>query len=776
MPFNKFSPLLYFLGAFVLALGVKYFFNDQPRIQKVSLIPAVDGKNIEESLPERISYNFDVKPILSDKCYTCHGPDPKSVQGELRLDIVDHWDRVSEEDSNKQIIFPGDVSKSELVDRIHSTRASHLMPPPESNLELTEREKIILEKWIEQGAEWDRHWAYNPPVKKKPRANDKDGWSTHIIDRFVVQQMDKKGLSPAPIAPKEILLRRLYFDLIGLPPSISEIDAFLNDESEDAFEKVVDHLLQSSSYGERMASIWMDIARYADTNGYQDDTQRFMWPWRDWVIHAYNKNLPYDEFVSWQLAGDLLPNATKEQILATGFNRNHMITQEGGVIEEEYRVEYVADRTATTAKSFMGLTMECARCHDHKYDELTQKDFFNLYSFFNRLEEKGRIGYQEVAAPKIKLNQELVNSELAFVRWPDSIPEVEVMVMEEVEDLRNTYILNRGAYDAPTEHKVDGGMPGNILNFDADFPKNRLGLAQWLFDPKNPLTARVAVNNLWQQFFGLGIVATPSDFGNQGALPTHPELLDWLAVTFMEEGWDNKKMTKRIVTSSTYQQSSKPTPLQLSIDPKNQYLSVFPRQKLTAEMIRDNVLVSSGLFVDKIGGPSVKPYQPPGLWDEMTGGSTSNSLKRYIVSTDGNQYRRSLYTYWKRTVPPPGMITFDASTRDYCTVERQKTSTPLQSLILLNDPQVQNAAEAIASLILSSEIKNKKERIITLHRRITGRYPSRKALSDMIDYMETVEELHEKKTTEISEVDLELKSYTSLALLIYNLDETSQKS
>ena len=776
MPFNKFSPLLYFLGAFVLALGVKYFFNDQPRIQKVSLIPAVDGKNIEESLPERISYNFDVKPILSDKCYTCHGPDPNSVQGELRLDIVDHWNRVSEEDSNKQIIFPGDVSKSELVDRIHSTRASHLMPPPESNLELTEREKIILEKWIEQGAEWDRHWAYNPPVKKEPRANDKDGWSTHIIDRFFVQQMDKKGLSPAPIAPKEILLRRLYFDLIGLPPSISEIDAFLNDESEDAFEKVVDHLLQSSSYGERMASIWMDIARYADTNGYQDDTERFMWPWRDWVIHAYNKNLPYDEFVSWQLAGDLLPNATKEQILATGFNRNHMITQEGGVIEEEYRVEYVADRTATTAKSFMGLTLECARCHDHKYDELTQKDFFNLYSFFNRLEEKGRIGYQEVAAPKIKLNQELVNTELAFVRWPDSIPEVEVMVMEEVEDLRNTYILNRGAYDAPTEHKVDGGMPGNILNFDADFPKNRLGLAQWLFDPNNPLTARVAVNNLWQQVFGLGIVATPSDVGNQGAVPTHPELLDWLAVTFMEEGWDTKKMTKRIVTSSTYQQSSKPTPLQLSIDPKNQYLSVFPRQKLTAEMIRDNVLVSSGLFVDKIGGPSVKPYQPPGLWDEMTGGSTSNSLKRYIVSTDGNQYRRSLYTYWKRTVPPPGMITFDASTRDYCTVERQKTSTPLQSLILLNDPQVQNAAEAIASLILSSEIKNKKERIITLHRRITGRYPSRKALSDMIDYMETVEELHEKKTTEISEVDLELKSYTSLALLIYNLDETSQKS
>ncbi len=776
MNFKKFTPLLYFFGAFVLVLGLKYFYKDQPSSQTVGLIAAVDGEKTEEAIPERISYNFDVKPILSDKCYTCHGPDPKSVQGEFRLDVSDHWYRISEEDPNKQIIFPGQLSKSELVDRIHSIRASHLMPPPESNLELTQREKKIIEKWIEQGAKWDNHWAYNPPLKNDPTNKVFDTWSTHTIDRFVAHQMDKKGLKPAPKAPKEMLLRRLYFDLTGLPPSISEIDAFLKDDSENAYEKIVDRLLQSSAYGERMASIWMDIARYADTNGYQDDTQRFMWPWRDWVIHAYNKNLPYDEFVTWQLAGDLIPEASKEQILATGFNRNHMITQEGGVIEEEYRVEYVADRTATTAKSFMGLTMECARCHDHKYDELTQKDYFNLYSFFNRLDEKGRIGYQEIASPKIKLNQELVNSELAFVRWPDSIPELEVMVMEEVEDLRNTYILNRGAYDAPTEYKVDGGMPGNILKFDARLPKNRLGLAQWLFDPKNPLTSRVAVNNLWQQFFGMGIVATPSDFGNQGALPTHPELLDWLAVTFMEEGWDTKKMIKRIVMSATYQQSSKQTALQLSIDPKNQYLSVFPRQKLTAEMIRDNVLVSSGLFVDKVGGPSVKPYQPPGLWDEMTGGSTSNSLKRYIMSTDGNQYRRSLYTYWKRTVPPPGMITFDASTRDYCSVERQKTSTPLQSLILLNDPQVQNAAEAIASLILSSEIKKDKDRIITLHRKITGRNPSRKALSEMIDYLKTVAELQEEKTTEISEADLEMKIYTSLALLIYNLDETSQKS
>ena len=768
---------MFFLGAFILALGVKYFFKDQPKSQTEELLVSSDANNIDGPVPEEISYNFDVKPILSDKCYTCHGPDPKSVQGEFRLDIKDNWYRASIEDNSKQIIFPGHTNKSELVNRIRSTRASHQMPPPESNLVLNEREKIIIERWIEQGAEWDTHWAYNPPVKSNPIANNFHISSTDTIDLFIANQMFKKGLKPSGKAPKEMLLRRLYFDLIGLPPSISEIDNFLNDFSDDAYEKVVDRLLQSPSYGERMASIWMDISRYADTNGYQDDTERTMWPWRDWVIHAYNKNLPYDKFITWQLAGDLMPTATKEQILATGFNRNHMITQEGGVIEEEYRVEYVADRVVTTAKSLMGLTMECARCHDHKYDELTQKDFFNLFDFFNRIDEEGRISYKNKAPrPNLKLDQNTVKEELSFIKIPDSIPELQVMVMEEVENLRNTYILNRGAYDSPTEHKVEGGMPNNILNFEAHFPKNRLGLSKWLFDPKNPLTSRVAVNNLWQQFFGMGIVATPSDFGNQGSLPTHPELLDWLAVTFMEEGWDTKKMIKRIVMSSTYQQSSKPNALQLRIDPKNQSLSVFPRQKLTAEMIRDNVLVSSGLFVDRIGGPSVKPYQPPGLWDEMTGGSTSNSLKRYIMSTNGNQYRRSLYTYWKRTVPPPGMITFDASTRDYCTVERQKTSTPLQSLILLNDPQVQNAAEAIASLILKGGVKKDKDRIVEIHRRITGRKPSDKSLSEMMYYLDTVAELHAEKTAEMSKIDLEMKIYISLAHLIYNLDETSQKS
>ena len=770
---KKFTPILFFVAAFFLAMIVKGIFNSTPE-EQTELLTSADDEYVDLSIPEVISYNFDVKPILSDKCYVCHGPDPKAVQGKLRLDQKTDWYRISEEDPEKQIIAPSNIEKSELIDRIRSQRASHQMPPPESNLVLSEREKMVIERWIEQGAQWETHWAYLPPEKDTvPNTVDKNASE---IDQFIYAAQQKVGLKAAQRAPKEILLRRLYFDIIGLPPSVNAIDNFLNDREANAYEKVVDALLSSPAYGERMASNWMDISRYADTNGYQDDTERFMWPWRDWVIHAYNKNMPYDQFVKWQLAGDLLPDATQEQILATGFNRNHMITQEGGVIEEEYRVEYVADRTVTTAKSFMGLTMECARCHDHKYDDLTQKDFFNLYNFFNQLEEKGRIGYQEIAEPKIRLTQEMVKKELRFVQWPDSIQEVEVMVMDEVKNLRNTYVLNRGAYDAPTDIETKGGMPENILKFDARFSKDRLGLADWLFDVKNPLTARVAINNLWQQFFGSGIVATPTDFGNQGALPSHPALLDWLAVTFMEEGWDTKKMVKRIVMSSTYQQSSRPTELQLKKDPKNEFLSVFPRQKLTAEMIRDNVLVSSGLFVDKLGGPSVKPYQPPGLWDDLTGGSTSNSLKRYVMSKDGNQYRRSLYTYWKRTAPPPGMVTFDAATRDYCTVERQKTSTPLQSLILLNDPQVQNAASAIASLILESGIKSDKQRLIAIYRRITGREPSKKTLSEMMDYLEDIAEIHGDKNRDLPAAELLHKSFTSLSLLIYNLDETSQKS
>lgn len=772
---KKFTPLYYFLGAFILALLFKNSFFNQPT-SKLDRIDNNDQVAFVEPIPEIISYNFDVKPILSDKCYKCHGPDPKAIEGDFRLDLSDHWYRISKENVEKQIITPGVISKSELIDRIHSERSSHKMPPPESNLILSDRDKQVLERWIEQGAKWETHWAYIPPVKQIPPKTTFEDWCKSPIDYFVAAKLEENELKPSKIAEKELLLRRLFFDLSGLPPTLEQMDAFLEDQHEDSYEKFVDNLLSSSSYGERMASVWMDVARYADTNGYQDDTERFNWPWRDWVIHAFNKNLPYDEFVTWQLAGDLIPNASKEQILATGFNRNHMITQEGGVIEEEYRVEYVADRTATAAKAFLGLTMECARCHDHKYDEITQKDFFNLFNFFNKLDEKGIIGYTEIASPKINVDHQALKNDLPFLNLPDSIRNVEVMVMKEVEDIRKTYLLNRGSYDAPTDLETSGSMPAVVLEFDAGLEKNRLGLSQWLFNKKNPLTARVAVNRLWQQFFGSGIVATSSDFGNQGTLPSHPELLDWLAVTFMEEDWDVKHLIKKIVMSSTYRQSSKSSKSQLTLDPKNSYLSVFPRQKLTAEMVRDNVLVSSELFVNKIGGPSVRPYQPAGLWKELTGGSTSNALKRYVVSKGGNQHRRSLYTFWKRTVPPPGMITFDAASRDLCAVERQKTSTPLQSLILLNDPQVYEAADALSSLILSRGLKSDKENIINIYRRVTGRTPDNNEVEELIEFYEYVQKNEMEQFKTKSRVEVKHRAYTSLTLLIYNLDETTQKS
>ena len=542
----------------------------------------------------------------------------------------------------------------------------------------------------------------------------------------------------------------------------------MSDESEDAYEKVIDKLLLSKSYGERMTSIWMDLARYSDSHGYQDDTERIMWPWRDWVIHAYNKNLPYDEFITWQIAGDMIPNATKEQILASGFNRNHKITQEGGVIPEEYRVEYVADRAVTTSKVMMGLTVECARCHTHKYDPITHNEFFSFYSFFNNLEEDGIIAYGDTAPkPNFTIKTQDIENDLSFINLPDSINKVTLMVMKESENLRKTYVLNRGNYDSPGEI-VEPGTPKVVLPYDQEkYPKNRVGLAKWFFEEDHPLTSRVAVNRIWQQFFGIGIVSTPDDFGSQGSKPTNPELLDWLAHTYQNnDKWDTKKFIKRIVMSSTYRQSSKIKPENLALDPDNIYLAQYPRQKLSAEMIRDNALASSGMLVNKIGGPSVKPMQPDGLWDEVTGGG-GGSLAFYVPDTGVNLFRRSLYTFWKRTVPPPSMMIFDAPTRDFCVAVRQKTSTPLQSLALMNDPQYLLAAEHLSSKIFEETKINRNDKIVKLYRSVTGRTPNNRELEKLKQYFEEV-----INTNDISDKD----AFISLAVLIYNLDETTQKS
>ena len=751
--------IYYFLIPFLAILALKYFDSFSVSEQ----ITGVESSEIlisQKNIPETVDFNFHVKPIISDKCFACHGPDEKERAANLRLDTEDGLYQLTEELSS-YVVDKKSPKKSEMLNRIFHENPSIVMPPPESNLVLSDYEKEILNKWILQGGKWKKHWSYNKPNKPQLPDVKNKSWINNDIDYFTLKNIEANGLNISSVEDKEILIRRLYFDLIGLPPSVEEIDEFLNDRTENSYEKIVDKLLNSENYGERMASIWMDIARYGDSHGYQDDLERVMWPWRDWVIHAYNSNLPYDEFITWQLAGDLIPNATKEQIIATGFNRNHKITQEGGVIPEEYRTEYVADRTNTTSKMMLGLTMECARCHSHKYDEISHDEYYGMFSYFNNIDEEGLITYQDKAPkPNITVSRKDIDNDLGFIKLPDSIDEVTFMVMKETENLRKTYVLERGSYDAPSR-EVKPMTPNAVLPINKS-NSNRLDLANWFFDDENPLTSRVVVNRLWQQFFGVGIVATPDDFGSQGNRPTNPELLDWLAVTYMENGWDTKKFIKKIVTSKTYMQSSKVDEQNKKLDHENVFLSYYPRQKLPAEMIRDNILASSGLLVNKLGGPSVKPYQPEGLWDEVIGGG-GGSLARYVQSEGDNLYRRSLYTFWKKTVPPPSMMIFDASSRDNCEVKRQDTSTPLQSLTLMNNPEFIEAANFLSESIENKSL-NTNDKIIYLYRTVTGRTPNNNEISKLKNYLKDQIELDN------------LNAFNKLTMLVYNLDETSQKS
>ena len=761
------------LGMFLLLIACAKTTSDEPTDYVVQQTQVV---------PDRVDFNYHVRPILSDRCYACHGPDEAARQAGLRLDIEEDAFIALGEKKDHYAIVKGSVKESTLVNRIYATDESLVMPPPESNLALEDYEKEILKRWIEQGAEWKTHWSLIPPQKSAlPDVKNKD-WAINEIDYFILAGIESQKFSVSETAAKEQLIRRLSFDLTGLPPSLEEIDTFLNDESPNAYEQLVDRLLNSTAYAEHMTAQWLDIARYADTHGYQDDLERIMWPWRDWVIHAFQENMPYDQFVQWQLAGDLLPNPTKEQILATGFNRNHKITQEGGVIHEEYRVEYVADRTQTFATAFLGLTVECARCHDHKYDPISQKDFYSLFGFFNSVPEKGVIGYDEIPEPKMKLTQKEMEEVLTFINNIDTLPEIEVMVMQDSVDTRQAFILNRGAYDKPTT-PVKTETPAAVLSYPDDLPRNRLGLANWLTLKENPLTARVVVNRLWQQLFGNGIVSTSNDFGNQGALPSHPELLDWLAVKLIEENWDVKAILKYMVSSATYRQETKVTAKMLELDPTNQYLSRAPRLRLSAEMIRDHFLKISGLLVNEIGGPSVKPYQPPGLWQETTGGGGGSTAK-YVEGSGDALYRRSLYTFWKRTVPPPSMMTFDASARDNCTVKRQRTSTPLQALVLLNDPQMIEAARVLAYRAAEESEASLDDRLNFIFRLATSRFPDEDEKASLKGYFGEELARFEQDPSAAKQLlatgyypqkeflsDAEMAAYTMLASTIFNLDE-----
>jgi hypothetical protein len=771
------SPkILWVISFFVIVTGLFQACNNQ----EGSLL-------VSTEMPDSVSYNFDIRPILSDKCLTCHGPDANKRKAGLRLDQAESAYHALKENPTAHALVPGKPNSSEVFLRISSKDTAMVMPPPESNLKLTQHEIDLFEKWIAQGAKYEKHWAFVAPKKAALPKVSMTSWPRNEIDYFILAKQEQKGLAPNEEADKERLLKRLSIDLTGLPPSLSMMNAFLQDKSPAAYEKVVDQLMQKPSYGEKMSLLWLDLARYADSHGYQDDGYRTQWPWRDWVIHAFNKNMSYKDFVTWQLAGDLIPNYTQEQLLATGFNRNHKITEEGGVIDEEYRMMYVTDRTDLFGKGLLGVTLECAHCHDHKYDPFSQKDYYQLFAFFNNVKEEGIesvIGGPETYAKKpfMEICNEDIKNMLTFINKEDTNKLI-VSVMSDQDTIRKTNILQRGQYDVPGD-EVEPGTPSSILPFKASYAKNRMGLANWLFDQENPLTARVFINLLWQEVFGRGIVKTSGDFGMQGELPSNPALLDWLAVDFMQHNWDIKRLMKQMVKSATYRQSAEITKEKLAKDPENILLARGPRYRIEAELIRDFVLSSSGLLNTNIGGPSVKPYQPDGLWEGATSGR--GLLSVYKQDHGKELYRRGMYTLIKRTVPPASMGIFDASNRDICEVKRQRTNTPLQALVMMNDPTVLEASRVLAAKLFK-ENADVKEAITRAFRLIVCRKPHENEIQILFKYYSqqasSIDALSAKKMLSVGESpqeeNLDKKKLAALMRVIstiYNLEETITKT
>ncbi|MCP4784670.1 MAG: DUF1553 domain-containing protein [Fuerstiella sp.] len=655
---------------------------------------------------EPLNFVLDIRPILSDKCFACHGPDKESREANLRFDTQEG---ATVDLGGHRAIVAGKPDESEFISRIESGDEDERMPPTGSNLKLTDEEKSKLRRWIAEGAKWEGHWAFQAIVRPAPPAvPSSKRWARNEIDAFVLAGLKKKAAEPSKEADRATWLRRVTQDLTGLPPTLAEIDAFTADSSASAYEKVVNRLLDSVDYAERMTAIWLDSARYADSNGFQFDNERTMWPWRDWVIAAFRKNMPYDQFVTEQLAGDLLETPSHDQLIATGFNRNHGYSIEGGIIDEEYRVMYANDKTTTFGTLFLGLTLECARCHDHKYDPLTMADYYSLYAFFNSSAERGAPGEdgrkQKAAAPFLEHQPA-----------EDGVKPVLAMIMK--DQPRETRILMQGLFDQLGD-KVVPRAPEVLPSFKGH-AANRLGLARWLTSPDNPLFARVAVNRLWQQFFGIGLVKTLDNLGLQGELPSHPRLLDWLASEFHESDWDLQHLIRKVVLSSTYRQSSR---FRSGVeDPENRLLARGPTFRLPAELIRDQALAASGLLTRKVGGASVFPYQPDGVWDDLNA-STSHA-ETYVQSTGDDLYRKSLYTYWRRAVPHPAMAAFDAPSRDVCTVQRVATNTPLQALVTLHGPTYLEAARVLAEAALSES-----EPIRYVFRRVLSRQPNNREL------------------------------------------------
>jgi hypothetical protein len=834
----------------VVLIGVPTF--GQERTTKPNAVVPVPATKID--------FDRQVRPILSNTCFTCHGPDEANRKARLRLDSK--AGAFAERRGGYHIIVPGDLAKSELYKRISSSDPAERMPPPRAHKQLKREDAELLRRWIEQGAPWEEHWAFVPPRRPSLPKVKNTQWPINGLDYFVLARLEREGLQPAALASREKLLRRVTLDLTGLPPTLEEIDAFLSDNSPGAYERVVDRLLASPRYGEHMALAWLDAARYADTNGYQGDGTRTMWPWRDWLVNTLNRNMPFDEFTIEMLAGDLLPGATIEQKLATGFHRNHMLNGEGGRNAEESRVEYVVDRVETTATVWLGLTMGCGRCHNHKYDPLSQKDFYRFYAFFDNVPESGGVDRRGNANPVIQLpapdqvarrdqlkkeasaQQAQLNTvagPAALARWErrtraasrspaniqtilkiepskrskpqqdelrkyfrQTVPEgkalqtkidqtqktltalnnsiLEVMVMDERPVPRETYALQRGQWDKPDKsERLFPGVPSVLPPLPQGVPANRLALARWLVAPEHPLTARVTVNRYWQQFFGTGLVKTMGDFGSQGERPSHPELLDWLAVEFRASGWNVKRLHRLIVTSATYRQSSQVTPERLEKDPYNRLLSRGPRVRLTSLALRDQALAVSGLLVEKRGGPAVKPYQPPGVWEDFSLGQI-----RYTPDKAEGLHRRSLYTFWRRSVGPT--MFFDAPARQVCTVNQARTNTPLHALTLMNDITYVEAARALGQRMLHSSAHTQVERLALGFRLVAGRRPSAREQETLLQlygkllgrYQQDPKAAQQLLAVGESPRDesldvVELAAYTGVANLLLNLDEVMTK-
>lgn len=776
---------------------------------------SLDALHADETpRPDAVSYNDDIRPILSEKCFACHGPDDSHREADLRLDLSDEALR---DLGGYAAIVPGKPDESELIERITSDDEYSRMPPPEANKELTAEQIDLLRRWIEQGATYERHWAYERPVARDPPPVQDTDWPAGPIDRFLLARMEQEGVTPAPDADRITLLRRIYFDLIGLPPEPAEVDAFLADTSPGAYEAVVDRLLASPHFGERLAIVWLDLVRFADTVGYHGDQDHNISPYRDYVIKAFNDNLPFDQFTIEQLAGDLLPEPTLWQQIATGYNRLLQTSHEGGVQPKEYLAKYLADRVRNASQVWLGATMGCAECHNHKYDPYTIEDFYAFGAFFADIDEAEhfRVGSNALPTrrppeiPAWNLQQyaeiQVLETQLAELRGRDGAEgdsstaeeiarceqrkaEIEkeyrlTMITRSIEP-REIRVLPRGNWLDDSGPVVEPAIPAFLGSLPVDGRASRLDLAQWLVSPDNPLTARVMVNRLWAIYFGRGLCKSLDDFGGQGVPPDQPELLDWLAVEFMQGNWDIKGIIKRMVTSRAYRQSSVASAELLRRDPDNRLFARQGRFRLPAELVRDNVLAVSGLLNDEIGGPSVKPYQPAGYYQHL-----NFPKRKYEPHLDARQYRRGLYVHWQRSFLHPMLKAFDAPTREECTAERTSSNTPLASLVLLNDPTFVEAARAFAARILTEGGDTTDERLGWAWRTVLSRPPTTAELNVLHDLLNA--DLQEytadpDAASALLEVGMyepppsldriELAAWTSVARALFNLNETHTRN